>query len=458
MSLEGALAAHRFGLGARPGEIESASADPKAWLTDQLNGPVPQPTGAGLMTTGQLMAVAMDRVREYRQERTTNEPQAKKIFHESRDTYRAEIAARFAHGFTTTKPFVERLVWFWSNHLAVSVRNTRTYGFVGAYEREAIRPHVLGRFENMLLASARHPAMQYYLDNYASVGPNSQAGAAHGRGLNENYGRELMELHTLGVDGGYSQADVIALAKLLTGWSVDREMDSPGANGFRYYPQRHEPGDVTVLGRTYPPTEEGGVQAIRDLANHPKTAVHIARKFAQHIIAENPPQASVDRLAQIFRATGGDLKAMTMAAIDDPIGWAPSNTRIRPPVEYLTAIGRAMNWPGSNTNVDRARSDSTLHDLIGACQSMGQVPLAPLGPNGWPDSSNAWSGADAILTRVEFAARIGNRSATGSDPMRVAQSTLGPMLSNDTHLAITRAASPAQGLALVFASPEFQRR
>src|SRR3984957_7539508 len=189
-----------------------------------------------------------------------------------------EMAGRFKLGFITKRPFAEHLVWFWTNHFTVSTTAGRALNFCGAFEREAIRPYIADKFENMLLAVASHPAMLVYLNNNASIGPDSPAGQLSGRGRNENLGRELMELYSLGVDGGYTQADVIALAKILTGWSVDPTTQS----GFNFYPERHEPGGVSLRGRVYPPTLKGGIAAVRDLAHDSHTAHHIARKFATY--------------------------------------------------------------------------------------------------------------------------------------------------------------------------------
>jgi uncharacterized protein (DUF1800 family) len=371
-----------------------------------------------------------------------------------REIFMAEMDARFALGFTTPRPFAERLVWFWSNHFTVSSTNGKTLALLGAFEREAIRPHVLGKFEDMVLATARHPAMLIYLNNVKSVGPESHAGERVHKGLNENYGRELMELHTLGVDGGYTQADVIALAKILTGWGLDPD----GKNGgFRYYPNRHEPGDIVLLGKTYPPTEQGGIQALRDLANHPKTAHHIATKFANHFIAENPPAASVEKLTAVFRSTGGDLKALALAAVADPEAWKPANSRIRPPVEYVTAMARALNW-SSKTAEPGTPGASQLRRMMQGCHVMGEFPFSASSPKGFEDTSVAWSGPDAVLTRLQLAYTVARDAPASGDPIRIADASLGPLLSGDTKLAIQRAASGQQGLALAFASPEFQRR
>jgi len=450
MSLEGAIAAHRFGLGARPGEIEAASGSPKAWLMGQLDSSPPQPQALD----GQPFRSSADLVPEVLEIRKMSADQKKllEVFRTYVQLYVREMGARFALGFTTERPFAERLVWFWSNHFTVSAQNPRDIMFAGAFEREAIRPNINGRFEDLLLAVVRHPAMLLYLDNAQSLGPDSMAGVVTGKGLNENLGRELMELHTLGVDGGYTQGDVIAMAKLLTGWSLD-----PGGTGtgFRYYPARHEPGAIVLRGKTYPGGEEGGIAAIKDLAQDPATARHIARKFAVQFIADDPPAASIERLQKNFLQTGGDLHALAETAVGDPAGWRPDSGKMRSPVEYVTASMRLVGWPRTTVADDR---DKQVKGIMAAARLMGEFPLAPPSPKGWPDQSDAWSGPDAVLNRIEWARELGNKLPNGFDALAVGEGGLGPLLRPATRAAMSKATNSGEAIALLVASPEFQRR
>src|SRR5579883_2826582 len=300
MSLEAAIAVHRFGLGARPGEVEAAAADPKAWLVNQL-GPAEQPValdGSAFPAGGILVREEREMAAERRAARDADTQKKQgaarlKIFTD-------EMAGRFKLGFTTKRPFAEHLVWFWTNHFTVSVMAGRTLNFAGAFEREAIRPHIAGRFEDMLLSAASHPAMLVYLNNDQSIGPDSPAGRRTGKGRNENLGRELMELYSLGVDGGYTQQDVIALANILTGWSLDP--NAPSGSGF--FPNRHEPGMQNLRGKRYAADLQGGIKALVDLAHDPHTARHIATKFATYFIADAPSPSSVARLEAVFNNTG----------------------------------------------------------------------------------------------------------------------------------------------------------
>jgi uncharacterized protein (DUF1800 family) len=455
MSLEGAIAAHRFGLGARPGEIDRASRNPRNWLLTQLNGPADQPTpldGGSFQSGGGLVVELIRYQRERAMDRRNGVAAADPVqmfFKTRAKMFVDELAARYACGFTTERPFAERLVWFWSNHFVVSALNPRATTLIGAFEREAIRPHITGKFEDMVLAAMSHPAMLLYLDNAQSIGPDSLAGRLTGKGRNENLGRELMELYTLGVDGGYTQADVIAMANILTGWTLN-----PGGenNGFAFVANRHEPGSVTLRGRTYPPTLDGGIAAIKDLANDPATAHFIARKFATHFIADDPPAGSIARLSKTFRETHGDLHALAQTVVEDPAAWAPGPGKMRNPVEYVTAGYRLLGLPkGDNT-------EKQVRGAVAATRLMGQTPLAPPAPKGWPDTSDAWSGPDAVLTRIEWAKRVAQAMPPTIDAAAIAASGLGPLLRPETKTLMARAESQPDALAYLLSSPEFQRR
>jgi len=465
MSLEGALAVHRFGLGARPEEIEAASRDPKAWLLVQLDGPADQPTPvipASALLSGGALVVAdrqfHEKEKALRLAKKANgevDEDAKKALYKARyDMISADMAARFALGFKTQKPFAERLVWFWTNHFGVSSANGDCAPYLGAFEREVVRPNINGKFEAMVLAAMTHPAMLYYLNNVQSIGPNSQAGQRSKRGLNENLGRELMELFTLGVDGGYSQADVIAMAKLLTGFAIDT--DGPGDNGFRFYPNRHEPGPITLRGKTYPSGEEGTRAAIADLANDPATAHHVAVKFATAFIADNPSAQSVKRLEEGFKKTGGDLRVLAETALSDPHAFQPALTKLRSPVEFVTATYRMLDLPKADAKPDQ--SANQVRGAMGVARLMGEFPMSAPSPKGWPLESDAWSGPDAVLMRIEWARQVSQRIQPNVDVVAMAAQGLGPLMSESTSTAIAHASSKSEAVALLLSSPEFQRR
>lgn len=469
MSIEGALAVHRFGLGARPGEIAAASGDPKSWLISQLDGPAEQPTpvlpDSALLPTADLVAeerAYRRKEKELRQARKSGEEvdAALKALNKTRyDRVQAEMAARYGLGFRTERPFAERLVWFWTNHFGVSSSNGRCAPFLGAFEREVIRPNITGKFETMVEAAMRHPAMLYYLDNADSIGPNSQAGLRNKKGLNENLGRELMELFTLGVDGGYTQDDVIAMAKLLTGYGVNNDINDPtaeGGAGFRFYPNRHEPGPITLRGKSYPGAEEGARAAIADLAADPATAHHIAVKFATAFLSDNPTPQMIKRLETSFKKSGGDLKELAIAAVRDPHAFAPGLAKVRSPVEYVTAAYRALDLPKSEMKPERAVG--LVRNAMGASRMMGEFPMSAPSPKGWSLDSEAWSGPDAILTRIEWARQLSQRITPNVDVVALGAQGLGPLMSETTATALGRASSRSEAVALLLSSPEFQRR
>jgi uncharacterized protein (DUF1800 family) len=371
-----------------------------------------------------------------------------------------EVAARLVAAASTPAPFRERLVWFWSNHFTVSAEKALVFALVGSFEREAIRPHVGGTFADMLLAATRHPAMLLYLDNHLSVRKGWQPRGLRGSGstafplptdLNENLAREILELHTLGVKGGYTQRDVTEFARVITGWTARPIMFDLGqaSPGFLFDPDRHEPGPRSLLGKTY--SREGiaqGESVLRDLATHPATATHIATKLARHFIADEPPPAAVARIARAFRDSGGHLPTVHAALLDSPEAWTQPLAKLKSPIEYVVSCMRALP----------ALRGAPPRGLFGTLRGMGQRPYFAPSPQGWPDTAQAWSGGDALWKRIEWAGIVASRLGSTADPLRLAAASYGPALSEGTRRAIERAESRQQGLALWLASPEFQRR
>jgi uncharacterized protein (DUF1800 family) len=430
MDMQAAQALVRFGLGRR-GE-ETPPADPHAWLTRQLAGPDPARFDGAPSTVGGLLALRTDR----QNKPGPGDPS------QVRDLFRADAAATLAQAIETTAPFRERLVWFWTNHFTVSLRQGDVRPVAGAFMREAIRPYVTGHFSDMLLAVMRHPAMLMYLDNTGSVGPNSLAGMRQHRGLNENLARECLELHTVSPAAGYSQADVTAFANILTGWSIELKNTPPG---FLFRPNAHEPGDKVLMGRSFPPGEQGGVIALAFLAAHPSTHRFLATKLVRHFVADDPPPDAVRRIEGVLRDTGGNLGAASAALVAWPSAWQ-SETKLRSPQDFLFAALRAADLPPDKRP-----------DPVGTLGALGQ-PLwnAPL-PNGWPDRAVDWAGPEAMLRRIDWSWAYAGR-LNDSDPSALAENSLGPLLRPATADAIRRAGSRREALALLIASPEFQRR
>lgn len=364
--------------------------------------------------------------------------------------YQQEVAGSTRLALEARTGFGERLVRFWSNHFSVAIsKGVIPRIMAGVFEREAIRPHVFGRFEDMLIAVERHPAMLHFLDNHLSIGPNSPAGKRRGRGLNENLGREILELHTLGVSGGYTQSDVTSLARIITGWTVAPRNGALGAPGsFAFNARVHEPGAQTLLGKRYDqPGEEKGLAALVDLARQPATATFLATKLVRHFVSDTPPAAVVDDLTGVFRRTGGDLAAVSRALIENERAWSAEPAKVRPPQEFLIALFRTL---GSEPEVDQ---------ITGGAGVMGQPIWNPPGPNGFPDANAAWISPEGLRTRIDVAARWGRRAAGAvADPRQLAEEVLGPLLTSETRQAIARADSKPQALTLLLMSPEFQWR
>ena len=346
--------------------------------------------------------------------------------------------------------FAERLVVFWSNHFCISAnKGGLARMWAGSFEREAIRPHVLGRFADMLKAVEQHPAMLFFLDNQQSLGPDSRAGINRNRGLNENLAREILELHTLGVNGGYSQDDVTSLARIITGWTYAGRQGQLGAPGtFVFNANAHQPGAHRVMGKTY---EANGVAqgeaVLADLARHPSTAKFIATKFARHFVADDPPPALVARLADVFTKTDGDLKAMSLALVDSDEAWKTPLTKIRSPYEFLMAIGRLL-----------ARIPEDPVRYLGGLNVLGQPLWSPAGPNGFPDSNAAWAAPEGMKLRLDISAQVASRLADSIDPRDLLEVIAADAASPETRRTIERAETRQQALALLLMSPEFQRR
>jgi uncharacterized protein (DUF1800 family) len=469
--LQAAIAVTRFGLGARPGEIAEASRDPQGWLRAQirLEG-ADQPQTNGETTRERLIAV-----RDYQQDRRAMRQDAQaqggqlaaaqpagqdrdpvkfaqRLLREDTGT---DFLARVQLGATTDAGFRERWALFWANHFTVSANKLITATVVGPFENEAIRPHVFGRFADLAKAAETHPAMLLYLDQAQSIGPNSRAASflkAGGRrqgGLNENLAREIMELHTVGVDGGYTQADVTEFARAMTGLSIGGQRDpdsAAGASVFRV--AAHEPGERTVMGVRYPDGGREQADAIlADLAARPATARFVCSKIARHFVADEPPPALVARLERAWTSSRGDLSRVAEALAASPEAWSPQPAKFKTPYDFVVSSYRAAG-----------AQPKAIGQVAPVLTALGQKPFSAASPKGWAEDAGSWAAPDAIVKRMQFAQGFAAQAVQDRDPKILAADALGARLSPATALAVARAESRPEGFALALMSPEFQRR
>jgi uncharacterized protein (DUF1800 family) len=484
---EAALALHRFGFGPRVGSIAAIAADPRGAILAEIERP-----GAGQLTAGDLhgsgeAARASFEVREARRvarlaERAQreaakaaaeaagiapapqstsprppapgasppptpngNQPNPNPAAVALQQINRDEAKVRIDAAINAEIGFAERLTWFWSNHFCVSVAKNGVRPLAGAYEREAIRPHVLGRFADMLHAVETHPAMLIYLDNARSIGPNSPAGLDRGKGLNENLAREILELHTLGVRTVYTQDDVTRFAKIITGWTVTPPKQEH-AGEFMYNPRMHEPGEQTLVGRPFPDDGFAQGRAVLDmLARHPATAKHIATKLVRHFISDQPIPTLADKLAERFIATDGDLREVAKTLVTASEAWSVTDRKLKRPGEWIVTALRAS----SATAPDMA-------PILQAQNLLGEPLWRPAAPKGFPDEDAAW--LDGLAQRLDVANQLARQVPASTDPEQAVEAALGPLASDETRTAIRRAESRPQALTLLFMAPEFQRR
>jgi len=506
---DASIALNRFGLGARPGE--DAGNDPRKWLAGQIAAFDPRPQVIASQVPSSQ--VARDLADFYERQRLLRlespgprrravapakpaaaqpamaegammqdmqamqpappmQPAAKPLYQgedaamlarrearrQQQQAYVGMVSARALTAITSPTPFAERLVHFWANHFAVSADKLELVGLSGTMEFEAIRPHVMGKFGDMLNAVERHPAMLLYLDQAVSIGPNSPAAQRQrGRrgGLNENLAREIMELHTLGVRSVYTQADVTEFARAMTGFTVAGIGRARGAGNlggepgsFVFADRLHEPGTRTILGKQWAGQGEEQAAAVLDhLATHPATAKHIATKLARHFASDDPPAPLVARLEKAFLSSKGDLPTVYRALIASPECWAPRPAKFKSPWEWSISAMRALGTQQLQPNA--------VNGLMG---QLGQPVWKPGSPAGWDDVAGAWAGPDAVMRRVEAAERMAQRTKNLIDARQRAAELFPDALSPATAQSIARAESPGQGLALMLVSPEFMRR
>jgi uncharacterized protein (DUF1800 family) len=478
---------NRLSFGIRPGDIERVkSIGVENYIKTQLSPnsiPEPQSLTSKLNQLETLRLSPVELSREYGKTSTpgqkpTQEQEQKQIKtaqKRMRQVQEEATQARLLQALESPRQLQEVMVDFWFNHFNVFAGKGRTRLWVGSYDRDAIRPHTLGKFRDLLEATARHPAMLFYLDNWQNSAPKSPGARGIFQGLNENYARELMELHTLGVDGGYTQQDVTNLAKILTGWGL-----SPGQNqnrnrgdnsGFYFNSKRHDFSDKVFLGRTIKGSGEAEVeQALDILAKHPATARHISYELAQYFVSDNPPDTLVKKMQQRFLATDGDIREVLTTLFQSPEFWNRQNynAKFKTPYQYVISAVRATGMEVDN-----------VKPLANTLQKLGMPVFGCQTPDGYKNTEQAWLNPDSMTNRLSFATsltserlpllgitvnkannnQINNNQINRDrniDAVQLANS-LGNNFSTKTQSAIN-SSLPQLRSALILGSPEFMRK
>ena len=436
------IAANKFGLGVNPRDVLDINQNPFLWVKNQLDGDAGdtlylEALDDSVKLNRKLLAIRASKDRE----------KIKVLEKEFKKLFTHEIKQRTLHAINTKNPFLERLTYFWSNHFTVSVRKKGLFHLAGAFEREAIRPNILGKFSDLLLNVVMHPAMLTYLDNISSIGPNSKIGLKRSKGLNENLAREILELHTLGVNGGYRQTDVIALAKLITGWSV--AVRGGNAGGFYFNKRAHEPGQIGLLGRYY--SDEGverGKKALLNIAHHPSTADFVAKKLVSHFISHKAPKSIIREVRNVFYRSRGDLKRTYQKLISVGAAWSDEYSKIKTNQDLIISLGRA------------AKKDNLENNkyYFNSFRFLGNAPFTANSPAGFSDVNSEILSAEIIMRRIEWAELAASRLKFDYSPVELSKLILGEFMSFNTFDAISDATSKKHAYAILLAAPEFQKR
>ncbi|WP_111977171.1 DUF1800 domain-containing protein [Algibacillus agarilyticus] len=451
MTIQAVIATNRFGYGAKPDEINLASSDPKTWLLNQLHN---INFNDGLTHSNEVAVYLAKYNQQQKQMKKSKSDDERAQMMQSPDMVDKKLAKQvYSHlsanmvlqAVDSNTSFSWRLLDFFSNHFSVTGQNRVMQAYAATLEREAIAPNLVNKFEDMLLTVTQHPAMLIYLNNERSFGANSKRGK-QGKGLNENLAREILELHTLGVNGGYTQKDVIALANGITGWSVANPLKDKTA-GFKFVSKGHEPRTQTLLNTAYP--QQGfnqGKQMLIDLARHPSTANFVCTKLVKHFVSDKPKTDLVNKMVATWMRTQGNLKQVLTSMLTHSDAWHTEFEKFKTPREFLISTLRAL--PNLNMNEKQ---------IINALTELGQKPLNAGSPAGFSDDEADWLGASAIMARIDMSAMLANR-VKKTNIKHVLTMSLGSRISEHTRLMITRAESAKSALTLLLMSPEFQRR
>ncbi|MGX9989952.1 DUF1800 domain-containing protein [Rhizobium sp. Z1P35] len=496
------MAAIRFGYGFRPGEAPPSSRDDLIGQLRKGAAATPDFPLRGPDTRHQAILSLQAQLQQIRQDAKTVTDDAtqremrKGVQRQVQQQFQHDANLRLMQAVLSPYGFYERLSTFWTDHFSTSANKSLPMRLiVPLYEAEAIRPFISGKFGDLLRSATAHPAMLIYLDQADLLGPDSAGGMKRNKGLNENLGRELLELHTLGAGSGYTQADVTSAAMVLTGLTIDRkEMH------IAFRPNISEPGAHEVLGVSYGGrrrSRDDYLDMLDDLALHPKTAAHISRKLAVHFIADQPDEGMVSDMAEAWKKTDGDLTAVYTAMLDDPAAWRDEGAKARQPFDYVVTGLRALNAgpingivgsflaanqqgtdegdmaantpgmagspvptdPAGEAREKRLKAFRTARALgQDALRRMGQPTWLPPSPAGFEEGFSAWITGSQLAERLAWARRAAAQFGRDEDPREFLKSTLADAARDETIRVVSQAPNKISGLTLVLASPEFNRR
>jgi uncharacterized protein (DUF1800 family) len=453
-SINAFIAANRFGYGANAKTIAHIGASPQQWLLGQVNAATVASEILALeprwSSKQALESLAAYKLQKKADESASSMNVMQQVSGVSRkgitESVEGAVAQTIHQAIVSENAFLWRLVDFFSNHFSVSVGNLNVRALAPTMEIEAIAAHLAGSFSEMLEAVETHPTMLHYLNNVYSIGPNSKNAkkSKDGKGLNENLAREILELHTLGVNGGYLQVDVTELAKAITGWGIG-SVRTQGLSGFKFRKNAHEPGHRLVLNKTYSQHDDSQGKAILlDLANHPSTANFVSSKLVRHFIADEPPQQIVDEMVKVWMSSKGHLPSVLKVMIQHPLSWKQQAEKFKTPREFVISTCRSCGI------------ESIRPDFIRSLTLLGQAPFSAGSPAGYKDTQDYWAGPRAVMARIEWAEHVSK--FVKQAPLVIAKNALGLILRPNTALQIGRAESRQQGLTLLLMSPEFQKR
>ncbi|MGJ8693470.1 MAG: DUF1800 domain-containing protein [Thalassotalea sp.] len=448
------IAVNRFGLGAKPNELMAVGTNAKAWLKNGLiaiNFNDDLPHSADVLKS--VYAYRQMKKDEQKPQNNKSKNPADNAMMNSmaslkkypREMLRAFSVSYIKQAVQSDTSISWRLLDFFSNHFSVSASGQEMAGLAATLEREAIGPNLMAKFEDMLLTVTQHPAMLIYLNNERSIGPNSKVGKKRGKGMNENLAREILELHTLGVNGGYQQADVIELAKGITGWGLSNIKKDKSA-GFKYNSYNHEPGERVLLNKHY--RQKGiaqGEAMLRDLANHPATIKHLCFKLARHFINDDPPASLVGKLVASWQQSSGNIKTVMTTMIEAQESWQPEKAKFKTPREFIISTIRALN-------IEKIKPKHLYYSFL----TLGQQPFNAGSPAGYGDVAQDWNGANALMSRINWANSLANMAKVNAE--QVIKNSFAQTLDKHHYKIISRAESRKQALTLLLMSPEFQRR